>query len=336
MKNRRLRKCCSALEAASGHYFESFWIQVFVVIITILSCLWYIVEAYTTTPEAPLTDVSICLELIFFFVFLVDYIFCIIIADQKLEYLTGFSGFVDLASLIPVLSVIPESTTALRYSFGFLGFLRFFRLVKVYQLISLRHALKPGNSPHDTTVAIETTEAIFLISRLAINIAVFLLVSTGLVYTFVLFDPLSFEDNTKSKLIDGEPINWLDCLYFVIISVATVGYGDIVPVSNLARVLVILIVLVGFSIIPVQVAAVAQALLFAPQFLGQYKVTSGKVHVCICGIVDYELLDRFLNELFHPTHRRKMQKSIIAVVLSPTPPSDQVSFLFYSFILNTQ
>ena len=55
-------------------------------------------------------------------------------------------------------------------------------------------------------------------------------------------------------------------------------------------------------------------------------------HICICGIVDYELLYRLLTEIHHPTHApATIGANIIVVVLSPMLPSKPVETLLSSF-----
>ena len=50
---------------------------------------------------------------------------------------------------------------------------------------------------------------------------------------------------------------WLDSLYFCVVTLATVGYGDYVPRTDLGKAFTILYILIGISII----AAFAQTLL---------------------------------------------------------------------------
>lgn len=46
-----------------------------------------------------------------------------------------------------------------------------------------------------------------------------------------------------------EKLKWLDSLYFSVITLTTVGYGDIVPTTDAAKIFTIFYVLIGISLI---------------------------------------------------------------------------------------
>ncbi|MEE4295298.1 MAG: potassium channel family protein [Wenzhouxiangella sp.] len=61
------------------------------------------------------------------------------------------------------------------------------------------------------------------------------------------------------SLVEGWP--YLDALYFAVMTIATVGYGDLVPVTNLGRLFTIAYVLVGLGIFIAAASALAEAIL---------------------------------------------------------------------------
>jgi len=46
-----------------------------------------------------------------------------------------------------------------------------------------------------------------------------------------------------------EKLNWIDSLYFSVITLTTVGYGDITPHTNLGKIFTVFYVLIGIAII---------------------------------------------------------------------------------------
>ena len=106
------------------------------------------------------------------------------------------------------------------------------------------------------------------------------------------------------------------------------GYGDIAPNKDSAKFVSILIIIFGFSLIPAQVAALLTVLYQRPKYIGALAMPTNSHHICICGIVDYELLYRLLTEIYHPTHApATIGAHIIVVILSPILPSKPVEAL---------
>lgn len=90
----------------------------------------------------------------------------------------------------------------------------------------------------------------------------------------------------------------------------------------------ILIIIFGFSLIPAQVATLLTVLYQRPKYIGALAMPINTQHICICGIVDYELLYRLLTEIYHPTHAfATTGANITVVVLSPVLPSKPVETL---------
>ena len=209
-----------------------------------------------------------------------------------------------------------------RWPASWIGFLRFSRLLKIFHVLRLRQALQSSAQPHDAAVALNLSEVSYHIARLVVSIIVFLLVAAGTVYAVTLFQTDAFMTPF------GHVVTWFDCFYFTIMTVSTVGYGDIAPVTVPAKVLTSAIVLLGFSLIPVQAVALVSVLLRRPQYLGELSLPFGSKHICVCGIVDYELLFRVLTEVFHSTHApQAVGVNIKVVVLSPNKPSQTVEIL---------
>lgn len=76
------------------------------------------------------------------------------------------------------------------------------------------------------------------------------------------------------SLVEGWP--YLDALYFAVMTIATVGYGDLVPVTTLGRLFTIVYVLVGLGIFIASASALAEAI------LSQREHTSRDQTGCVC------------------------------------------------------
>ena len=81
--------------------------------------------------------------------------------------------------------------------------------------------------------------------KVAFSMFVLLYVSSGLFYTF------EHNDNPDINSFD-------DAVYFSLVTVTTVGFGDITPVTKSGQVVVMLIILAGVFSIPVYMSTLLQ------------------------------------------------------------------------------
>jgi voltage-gated potassium channel len=237
MKGGCQRKLRRVLTATTDAYFASIWLQTLVFAVSIASCVFYIV---TTSAQFNYGfeinyGAYVFFSVFFFVVFLIDYILSIIAADPKIDYLVSPIGLADLAALLPVLSLFAATNNFAGSYESWLGFLRFFRLLKVLHLF--RYSQLHDDDTIDT--GFRPSEIAFLCARLVISIAVFVFISTGVVLYMSYLEPLSFT----------QELSWVGALYFMVVTISSVGYGDITPVTIPARVVVVIIIVIGFSFI---------------------------------------------------------------------------------------
>ena len=227
-------------------YFESPAVQTLVLLVGLGSCVTYVVQV-----SGGMGNV-VGLDFFYFVVFAVDYALCLANAPRKFDYVFSWIGIADLASMVPIVGDLVGLTGSNLHSFDpWLGFLRFFRLLQVFHLFRLRDALAPVLASHDAVFSLSVSEINFQAARLAITIIAFFFMATGAVYAVASNDPGSF----------NHELTWFDSFYFTIVSVTTVGYGDITAASELAKVVTIVVIVVGFSLIPAQVAALVSTIL---------------------------------------------------------------------------
>jgi voltage-gated potassium channel Kch len=77
--------------------------------------------------------------------------------------------------------------------------------------------------------------------------------STIFSYLFVATGFIFVSENSITTA-DGQVANLLDALYLIVISLSTVGYGDIVPKSALGRVVIMVLIVGAIIIIPQELA----------------------------------------------------------------------------------
>jgi potassium large conductance calcium-activated channel subfamily M alpha protein 1 len=117
-----------------------------------------------------------------------------------------------------------------------------------------------------------------------------------------------------------------DALYFTIVTVATVGFGDIYPLSIAGKFLVIILIATTIVIISNEVNTLFAMLALKSVYARNVYVPpkGSPPHVIICGFVDYTNLSSFLEEFYCEDHG-DVEENVI--VLSNQLPSVSVEFL---------
>lgn len=157
------------------------------------------------------------IDLVIWFVFLVDYIWRFSISKSKWSFI--INNIFDLLAILPVNAIF----TVFR-----LG--RIFRLARLTKLVKLSRLLR----------------IIGLTGKLEKKLKIFLR-TNGLIY--ILYVNFFIVLVGSSILSVVEEKTFSDCVWWSLVTVTTVGYGDIVPSSLFGKWLAVLLMLVGIGTI---------------------------------------------------------------------------------------
>ncbi len=164
--------------------------------------------------------------------FTFEYFTRIYITNKKKRYIFSFFGLVDLLSILPTyISLFFPGLEAL-------GIIRLFRVIRVFRVLKLAKFIFEAQHFVDVFKASRQKITIFLMSVL---ILVFVLGS--LMY-----------------LIEG-PENGFTSIpksvYWAIVTLTTVGYGDITPKTILGQLISSIVMIIGYSIIAIPTGLVS-------------------------------------------------------------------------------
>ncbi|WP_316935563.1 ion transporter [Halomonas sp. ANAO-440] len=193
-----------------------------VILISVLVVMLDSVEGW----HAAYGDLFYWLEWGFTIAFTIELAVRIYILDKPLRYLRSFYGVVDIIAVLPtwLLLLIPGAQTLVVVRL--LRILRIFRVLRLMQFVGeaqlLLDALKRSTRP------------IFLFL-----FSIFMLVT---IFASVMYVIESAEAGFTSIPT---------AIYWAIVSLTTVGYGDIVPATPLGQAITVILMLTGYSIIAV-------------------------------------------------------------------------------------
>lgn len=168
----------------------------------------------------------IVLEWLITFFFSVEYVLRIVSNDKPLRYVFSFYGIVDLISILPMyLSFfIPGSKM--------LATIRIFRLLRIFRILSL---------PQFTNESNKLLQALRM-SRPKILIFIYFVLVICVFLGTIMYMVESPENGFTSIP---------QSVYWCIVTLTTVGYGDIAPATTLGQIISSAIMIIGYGIIAV-------------------------------------------------------------------------------------
>jgi len=191
-----------------------------VIILIFVVCTIFIIKTYPINQK--LYDILDNIENVIIFLFIIEYFLRIWSAPDKIKHFFNPYSIVDLLAIVPIFFA-HESYQVLRI-FRALRILRLMRFLKGKQFLFKKF---------------ETTHIIII--RIIFIIFSIIFVSAGMIF---------YAEHGKP----GSNINsFSDAAYFSIVTLTTVGYGDITPATGYGRFITVLIVLSGIIFLPMEI-----------------------------------------------------------------------------------
>jgi len=126
---------------------------------------------------------------------------------------------------------------------------------------------------------------------------------------------------------DDSHIPFHDSIYFTVITVATVGYGDIAPISTAGRILVMVLIIMILIIIPMQTNKILDILGKQSTYArNSYNKVKNIPHVVISGELTLPSAVCFFQELYNPNHGSSEK---YAVLLQSNGPNKKMETLLH-------
>lgn len=138
--------------------------------------------------------------------------------------------------------------------------------------------------------------------------------------------------NGQPSLVTCQIRSFFVCFYYIIVTMATVGYGDFYPTSDYSRIVTIVFIVATMVLVPVQLNNLGTLLAQKSAFRDPYVPSMDSQHIIICGDVENRnKIEPFFKEFFHPD--RTSAADIRALIMSLVEPNDDIRSFLLSPVL---
>ncbi|XP_042209883.1 calcium-activated potassium channel slowpoke-like isoform X24 [Homarus americanus] len=222
-----------------------------------------------------------------------------IAASDKLWFMLEMYSFVDYFT-------IPPSFVSIYLDRTWIGlrFLRALRLMSVPDILQYLNVLKTSSS-----IRLAQLCSIFIAVWLTGAGIIHLLENSG--------DPLEFEN--------AQPLSYWTCVYFLIVTMSTVGYGDVYCHTVFGRTFLVFFLLVGLAIFASCIPEIIDLVGTRSKYGGTLKNERGRRHIVVCGHITYESVSHFLKDFLHEDRE---DVDVEVVFLHRKPPDLELEGLF--------
>ena len=198
-------------------------INVAIALLILVSAGIFVLQTY---PLPPAWDQTLqILDGVILALFTVEYVARLWVAEQPVKYFFSIYALVDLIAIAPVLLGLFD--------------IRYLRLVRWFRILKLARFLAT-----DAWLGIEGV----MIARIIFTLFAIVFIYSGAIYQVEHpADPTVFR-------------TFLDAVYFAVVTMTTVGYGDVTPVSETGRTLTVMMILTGIALIPTQIGSLFQTI----------------------------------------------------------------------------
>ena len=218
---RQLERVIFQSDTAAGRCFD--------LVLLIAISLSVVVVVVESDPQlnASHSGLLSSLELVFSLLFSLEYLLRLLCSERPLHYARSFFGVVDLLSSIPPL--LAQATPG---GAQLLGVVRILRLLRVFRILKLGSYLREASVLRQALIASRRKILVFLLTMVTLVVII----------------------GTLMYVIEGEAGGFRSIpvgIYWAIVTITTVGYGDVAPITPLGRVVASAVMLLGYSIIAV-------------------------------------------------------------------------------------
>lgn len=201
----------------------------FIQFLILLSLIAFTIETLPNNSEF-ITEILKAIEFISVIIFSIEYLLRVYVSKKPLQYIFSFYGIIDLLAILPFYL---KGITDVRA-------LKAFRVFRALKLIKYNPALNR-----------------FQIAAKLVKEEIFLFLMVTLIFIFISSTGIYFFENQAQPEIFSSIIH---STWWSIVTLTTVGYGDVYPITVGGKIFTFFILIIGVGIVTIPAGLVASAL----------------------------------------------------------------------------
>lgn len=210
-------------------------IDITIVALNLLVCILLVLETYPISQAT--RQLLWRIEILVVGFFILEYATRLYAAPRRLRQLCDIYSVIDLIAILPSIAMMALPALGLSANIGFIRMLRIFRVFRIFRF--LRFTADP-----DFFFG-RISWPLLNVIRLVFTIIMIFFISAGLFYE------VEYHLNPQVQ-------NFGDAFYFTVVALTTVGFGDIIPLSQPGKWVTVLMILSGIVLIPWQAGKIVK------------------------------------------------------------------------------
>lgn len=206
-------------------------IDILIILLNLVICAIFVIDTYDISEDT--RSILWKTEVIIIAFFIVEYAARLYGARNRRKQLMDIYSIIDLIAILPTLSLLMLPVIGVSIDLGLIREIRIFRVFRIFRF------LRFTADPHFFFGTI--TIKVLQIVRLFLTILMIFFISSGL-FLYVERD------------INQHVATFGDAFYFTVVTLTTVGFGDITPISEPGKWVTVLMIISGIILIPWQVS----------------------------------------------------------------------------------
>jgi len=210
-------------------------VDIIIIFMNFLICAIFVIDTYPISDE--LRSFLWNIEVVTVFLFILEYLAWLYGSTHRFRHLVRIYSIIDLVAILPTLFQLILPAFGISVNINFLKTIRIFKVFRIFRFVRF------FEDPHFFFGSISLE--VLRLARLVMIILMLFFVSSGLFF---------YVENPVNSQVQ----NFGNAFYFIVVALTTVGFGDIVPVSEAGRWVTVLAIVSGIILIPWQASQIVK------------------------------------------------------------------------------